>query len=341
MSWELKQRPDTILSSEGKANVGIYQGAFKEAKVLRPHELSLMGLKQILGHKKWHFAAITTDEVFITCAVADVGYAGNSFVSIVNLKTGEVLRDFSFLGMPGLNVHVNDRPAEGAMASFTQPFSKVSLKRADGTSTYYLYISHKDCEVSASFEAASEASTLAVIGAQKEHKFSFTQKSNLMATKGTLKIANQKWNLDTGLSSLDYSAGIYPHIIHWFWGFGQGRLSDGATVGFNLARGNNLGGQLENVLWLNNKMYKISAAEFSFDKNQLMSPWKMATDDGLLKLDFRPLGLHKEHKDLVIVKSKFAQVTGLYDGTIRDPETGKELQVRNLPGIAEDQFIQW
>jgi len=341
MSNKLKPRPEFILGPQGNAQKGAYTGGFDHALITKPLSFSMSGIKQALGHKSWFFIGIGSEDFFVSCAIADVGYAGNAFITVVDLKNGKTLKDVSFIGMPKLNLHVNDYPGEGARAFFKRPGSKIEIQRIKGSSFYQVDLNLMGFKLSATLETSGAPDTLAVIGGQNEHQFAFTQKSNLLSVKGEMKLGKKKWDLENALGSIDYSSGIYPRIIHWYWGFAQGRLPDGRGIGFNLAKGNNLGGQLENVLWIKDKMYALTEADFIFEKKNLMSEWKMKTADGLIDLRFTPKGIHQEHKDLKIVKSEFSQVIGVFDGMIKDPETKEIFQISGLPGIGEDQYIKW
>lgn len=341
MSSNLNPRPENIFDLNGIPNVGTYYGSYNQVQILRPKGISCSGLKQAIGHKRWHFVGLATEEVFISCVLVDVAYAGSAFLCVVDLKNGNVIKDVSFIGMPKLNLLVNDRAGEGAIASFKQPGSKIEIKRAIGSSSYTLDIKLKNFEISANLETSGAPESLVGIGKQNEGKFAVTQKTNLMPTKGQMKLGNTQWSLDGGLGSLDYSSGIYPRIVQWDWGFAQGRIQDGTAIGFNLAKGNNLGGQLDNVLWINGQLYPLKSADFVFEKNNLMQPWKVRTEDGLIDLTFSPKGAHKESMNLVIIKSQLSQIFGLYDGIIRDPISHKELTISNLPGICENQYAKW
>lgn len=341
MSFELKPKPESILDLNGAPNVGAYYGSYNQVQILRQKGISWSGLKQAISHKRWQFVGLATDEVFISCVLVDVAYAGSAFLCVVDLKNGKVIKDISFMGIPKLNFLVSDRPGEGAIASFKQPGSKIEIKRAMGSSSYNLEIKLKNFEISANLETSGAPESLIAIGKEREGKFAFTQKANLLPVKGQMKIGNTHWNLDSGLGSLDYSSGIYPRVVQWDWGFAQGHNQDGTAIGFNLAKGNNLGGQLDNALWINGQLYPLKSVDFVFEKNNLMEPWKVKTEDGLINLTFRPKGAHKEQTNLVLIKSQLSQIFGLYDGTIRDPASGKEHTITNLPGICENQYAKW
>ena len=58
-----------------------------------------------------------------------------------------------------------------------------------------------------------------------------------------------------------------------------------------------------------------------------------------VKLTFRPVHVHREYRDLKLVKSYFAQPVGLFDGTIT--VGGRTYDLANVGGVTEDQDILW
>lgn len=298
-------------------------------------------LRQTLSHKKWHFVGLATEKVFLAGAIVDCSYAGNAFFCVVDLETGTTMKNLSFLGVPRLNLSVNDRPDAGAMAWLRQPGVRFELWRPVRSAKYRLVVETKDLEVEATFDTRTAPEPLKVIGNPVNKLVAFTQKTNLLDASGKLRVNGRKMHLDGALGGLDFTAGFFPRITEWRWGFAMGKLKSGDRLGFNLAHGNNLGGKNENALWLGDKLYRLGEVQFFFDRKNVVAQWKLKTEDGLLDLTFTPKGLHREDRELLIVRSRFAQVLGLYSGTIKNPETGEILEIENLPGIAEDQRVKW
>lgn len=341
-SFVLSETPERVLDPSGDALVGAYAGGLHRVDLNPGDELSLVQrLRQAFSHKKWHFVGIATDKIFLTAALVDGGYAANGFLCLVDLETGTTLKNLSFLGVPRLSVSVNDRPGQGAMAWLKQPGARFEFWRPERSAKYRLSVQLKDLEIDAALDTRQAPAPLAVIGKPRDRLVAFTQKTNLLETTGKIKIAGRKISLDGAWGGLDYSAGYFPRITEWRWAFAMGRLADGKRIGLNLADGNNLGGQNENALWLGDKLFRLAPAQFFFDRKNVVANWKLKTDDDLINLTFTPKGVHREDREYVLVRSRFAQVLGRYDGTIRDPETGSRYDVVNLPGVAEDQRVKW
>lgn len=298
-------------------------------------------LRQAFSHKKWHFVGLATEKVFLAGAIVDCSYAGNAFFCVVDLETGTTMKNLSFLGVPRLSLSVNDKPGAGAMAWLRQPGARFELWRSERSAKYQLVVETRDLEIEASFDTRAAPEPLSVVGKSVNKLVAFTQKTNLLSASGKLRVNNRKMKLDGAFGGLDFTAGFFPRVTEWRWGFGMGRAANGERVGFNLAHGNNLGGQNENALWIGDKLYRLSDVQFFFDRKNVVAQWKLKTEDGLLDLVFTPKGVHREDRELVIVRSRFAQVLGVYSGTIKNPETGETLEITSLPGIAEDQRVKW
>jgi hypothetical protein len=285
---------------------------------------------------------MSVDDYFISTTIVDTGYAASAFFSIMKLDTGKIIEHRSFLGIPKITVFVNDHPREGASAWFRGIGARISLQRPLGSSKYKLFLKTDTVSVDAELDASSIAPLLSVTGAAVPGTSVFTQKTNLIPVKGKLLLKGKPAiSLDGGLAGLDYTRGCLPRYTNWRWATSHGKLSDGTGVGFNLADGNNLGGQNDNALWIGNKMFRLQKADFQFDPAKPASNWKISTDDGVVDLEFSPRASNREDRNLVLVESHFAQFFGYYSGTIKDSETGVVHKIVNLPGATENQNVKW
>jgi hypothetical protein len=95
----------------------------------------------------------------------------------------------------------------------------------------------------------------------------------------------------------------------------------------------------ENALWFDDRLVPVGRARFSWDRSDPMAPWTVRTVDGSVDLQFTPYAVHSEHKDLVVLTSRFIQPVGVFSGTIR--VDGVESVISAMPGVTEDQDIRW
>lgn len=308
------------------------KGSLNNVEVVKKN---LKNATKFLEHKKWHFITIASNDFFLALAMVDLGYAANAFITLIDLKKNATLLDHSYMATPKIQLKVNDSPGEGSFCSFESTTMKMKLHRPLNSDDYQLVIKSRELNVDVSLKVKS--SPLVVVG----NNHTFTQKTNLMKISGVIKFRNENWDLAEAYGGLDYSTGLYPRKTQWYWAFGLGKTTENHEFGFNLALGNNLGGQKENAVWFNGEIIELSEAEFEFDKMSILTPWKMKTKDTILELTFHPRGIHKDLKNFVLIESRFHQLYGFYSGIYKDPKTQKTHEFSGLPGISEDQYVKW
>jgi hypothetical protein len=96
----------------------------------------------------------------------------------------------------------------------------------------------------------------------------------------------------------------------------------------------------ENAIWFGDAPAYLPDVRFTFDRDQPLSPWRIKSDDGSVDLAFHAAGMHREQRNLIVAKSRFAQVAGEFTGKLRGPD-GRSVEVVALPGVVEDQFVRW
>jgi hypothetical protein len=327
MTRELRNRlppaPAEPLAPDGQARLGLYQGAFERI------DWRAGGVRRLLKQKRWLYACVATREVFAGVAIVDVGYAANAFAYAVDLAGG-LLASESFLGVPGLSAAV-----DGARGRFDGPGVRLRLDRgADG---WTFACRTRALSLEASLDATRAPPPAAAVMEVRDG-FNATQKCCLLPATGRLRAGGRDFDLAGGLGGLDHTNGLLPRETTWRWAFGLGRAPDGTPVGFNFSDGLSTAPGAENVLWWGDRLVATGPARFTFDPAHPEGAWQVRTDD--VDLRFEPRGMHREDRNLGIAKSRFAQVAGLYAGTVRTPD-GALVEVADVPGVTEDQFVLW
>jgi Protein of unknown function (DUF2804) len=351
MTHPLPRIPDALATEAGVPRFGTYEGGLDEVRLsalAEPYGLPLH--RRLLHHKKWFYGFAATDEVAALCAVADLSYTANAFVLAVDLKGRQVLVDEGFLGVPKPLVHVGDRPNGGFAAHYRSPLGRFEVSRPSGDARYHWSTSlglpvpfraapfKWQCDL---LTAGGPPPLTVVAPVGGGGTVNVTQKWAGLQCFGALEHHGRRWNLDGGVGGFDYTHGYLARNTAWRWAFGCGRLADGSPIGFNLVEGFNetRDDVNENALWVDGQLYPLGRARFTFRRDDPLDAWTMETRDGALNLHFRPIAAHREHKDLVLVKSRFVQPVGLYEGTIK--VGGRTLELSAVPGVAEDQDILW
>ena len=107
----------------------------------------------------------------------------------------------------------------------------------------------------------------------------------------------------------------------------------------NLAAGVNETGFTENALWLDGKLIKIDMVNFQFDRYRPDSAWRMQSADGIVDLQFTPLGQRKEKINALLIASNFTQHFGVFAGRISLAD--ELIIIENCWGFAEDHYARW
>ena len=87
-------------------------------------------------------------------------------------------------------------------------------------------------------------------------------------------------------------------------------------------------------------MSKVDTVDFRFDKDNLNTPWHILSADKKVDLVFKPEAQRGENVNALIIKSKFTQLFGIFEGKLVTKE-GEVIAVDNCPGFAEDHFARW
>jgi hypothetical protein len=302
--------------------------------------------RRLLKHKKWLYSFVATRDVVALCAVVDVGYSSNCFCLAVDLNDNQVLLDDSVLGLSAPMVHVSNAPSSGLEARFTSPTLRINASRPAGSERFHLHaragLLGRKLDLQVDFLAAGAPPPLTVIApVPGDGVVNVTQKWAGMLTFGALQVGKRRYVLDGGVGGMDYTHGYLAHHTAWRWGFACGRLADGTPIGLNLVEGFNETREdvNENALWVGGRLIPLSRARFSWNKADPLDKWEVSTDDGAVQLTFRPIGAHREARDLKLVTSWFIQPVGVFEGLITID--GRSYPVENLPGVTEDQDILW
>lgn len=346
-AWSLSQVP-TSVAEAGRPRFGTYRGELPEV------DWGHLGARWVpsgaarrLRRKRWHYLVVATPEVLATCSVVDTGFSAAAFVSALDLKERRPLGDVSFSGAP-LLAEVGDRPGAGLVATYRTLGGRVAMRRGE-EERYQVEVEVSRLR-SSSLQGLRWEGGLVVAGGPPaltviapvggEGTVNVTQKRGALLAVGSLQAGGRRWRLDGGVGGTDYTQGFLARHTAWRWAFATGRLADGTPLGLNLVEGFNEDPQSnENALWLGDRVYPLARARFTYDKHELLDPWRVVTVDGAVDVRFRPLYVHREDHDFRWAVSHFAQPMGLFEGTVRLGE--RTLKLEGVPGVTEQQDVLW
>jgi hypothetical protein len=283
---------------------------------------------------------ISTRQIAVAAAIVDASYAASAFLIAADLEDREVLCDRGALGVPWLAVAVADRPNEGASARFTWPGMHIRASRNTRADVYAIKASVGRFTLDAELDVRGAPAPLTLVAPVINGTVNVTQKWAGLPARGTVRTRTRTYSLDGGSGGFDYTSGLLARHTAWRWAFATGSDAEGSAIGFNLVSGiNDTSTASENVVWIDGTTVPVGRVNFLFDPGATISQWRISTDDGVLDLIFEPIGEHREHRDLGLVRSRFVQVMGTFGGTIN--VRGRSRRVSMLPGVTEDQDVIW
>jgi len=316
------------------------------AQMLSPFSLLKAGMGISPLPKRWQFLTITTDELTLGLGFVHLGYITQCFLHLSPRTAFLPGAEFLQLGAPGLQFSLSEHALHGLEARYQNPISGTRLAIRGTGCVLELAGSdrHTGLKVDARIELPQPADThtLNVLGQDQAPAWIATVKSALLPVSGTLQLGDGKViSLDGGLAGLDCTVGFPPRHTRWHWGYALGRASDTKgtkrPMGFNFARGNNLGGQNENALWWDGKILRLPPVEFTPGSRD--RPW-MISGPGVA-LEFTEKTRLSNINQLGVVSSNLVQAYGEFAGTIRAPGTDNTLTLASVGGICEDQDVLW
>jgi Protein of unknown function (DUF2804) len=327
--------PLSAVNDYGQVNFGQYAGALPHidwSGLAAPHCRSRFW--RYFHHKRWQYVALATDELFCAVAIVDVGWTNTAFAYAFDRHQRKMLANFSQDGVPGLSARLNAHPASGAASHFNFLSNHICFQQQPDSQQYQLDVQCGALVLHASFDAENAPPCLLAIGPVAGGSVHATVKSAGMPLSGSVTVAGQRYDLAGGVASFDHSNGFLARETAWRWA-----SAHGLALGFNLQSG--YFGNHENCLWLDGNLISLGTAHFDFDPQDILAPWHIYTDDGLLDMQFQPEGCRSENKNLLIAASRYAQPIGSFSGWVKASADAPPRRVERLVGVTEDHFSRW
>jgi hypothetical protein len=295
--------------------------------------------------KRWDYYAIFTPHQFFSATIADLGYAGNIFVYVLNFKTGE-LHEEGLVVPLGKGIQLPRNSTQGE-SIFEDQHAKLHFQVVpEGrhiSVSWPAFHGGRGISAEILLRQASSHESMTIVIPIGARRFYYNRKINCLRATGSIKYTGLVENLspENSIGSLDWGRGVWEYRSFWNWASASGFLSDGQTVGLNLGSGfGDLSAATENCLVLNGKVHKLDQVKFGYDPGKFMNPWKFTDSEGRLELDFVPFKERIATTKLGIIDSEVHQMLGRYSGTVRTDE-GRIVEVKDLIGFAEEHRARW
>ncbi|MQR00889.1 DUF2804 domain-containing protein [Glaciimonas soli] len=327
--------PANVVDASGQPRMGRYAGqtgTIDWSTLAAPFARS--GWWRRFHHKRWQYVALSTPELFCGIAIVDVGWTNTAFAYVFDRLQGKQIASFSQDGIPGLSAHVSEQP--GGASRFNCFGHRISYQPPVGAhgGKHQLSLHSKQFSIEAEFDDSGATPQLLAVGPIANGSVHATQKSPGMPLSGKVLVGDQRFDLQGGVASADYSNGLLARETEWRWA-----SAHGLDIGFNLQSG--YFGNQENVLWLDGQLYPLGHAHFEYDPVTPLAPWHIYTDDGLLDLTFMPEGARRENKNLLIAVTRYIQPIGSFSGWVKPEPNAEPRLVQHLVGVTEEHFSRW
>jgi hypothetical protein len=283
-------------------------------------------------HKRWQYVALSTPELFCGIAIVDVGWTNTAFAYAFDRKLRREVGSYSQDGIPRLTATLGN--ALDSASSFCWFADRIAFLPRPDRSGYGLQLRCGDFEIDADIAIGGAAPFLFATGPVAGGSVHTTQKSPGLRLEGEAKASGKRYDLRGGVASLDYSNGLLARETSWRWASAHSH-----EYGFNLQAG--YFGDQENALWIDGELVPLGAARFVYDALDPLAPWRIYTEDGLLDLTFRPEGLRRENKNLIVAASRYVQPIGSFSGWIKPAKDAKPRMIDGLAGVTEDHYSRW
>lgn len=308
------------------------------------HRCNLSGHR--FRKKRWNYWAIQNEQYFFCAGIADLDYAANGFVYLVDLRRKNVF-ERNVATPLARGITLGDEVQSAALFRNRHMTFSETHDETDVTSLLVTCDRFDDGDrLSAAIRIIypEDFETLGVVVPMDHSHFQYTSKHVAVPVAGRVRIGRREIPFEgvEAFASLDFGRGVWPRRTSWNWGAASGYVDD-ANIGVNLGGEWTDGtGATENAVFVNGRMNKIHEdLEWTYNPSNYLANWRVrAPRSGDVDLLFEPIVERRQHMDAIVVHSRVHQVFGIWSGTIRD-EAGETVEVPYLFGWAEEHHALW
>lgn len=338
-------KPGILLDSSGKlTQIGWSKYQFLDCNL---ENLKFYPLKsiQFLRVKRWDYYATFSPRYFFSATIADLGYAGNVFVYILDYSTNDLFEQGMVIPL-GRGIRLPRNSTHGKTTFDSDDVSLQFLVQADQRHIlvdWPGFNSGRGIKANIIYRCPADHESMTIVIPFSQSRFYYNRKINCMPAEGAIHYGNDRedLNLSTSIGSLDWGRGVWPYSSFWNWASASGYLSDGRTIGLNLGKGfGDLSHATENCFILQGKLHKLDQVEFIYSSNDYTKPWIFKDNHNRLALEFIPFKERIATTNLGIIHSEVHQLFGTYTGQLVTDD-GKIIHIDSLTGFAEEHFARW
>ena len=348
---KVETTPEKIVEKDGTINFGTFCTPFINANILdvplysSSHKAPAFWKKFRL--KEWQHFGIITPTHYFGMVIFDAKFMGVSFFyaydRVANKRfehsmqspggasrvAGQVYDDNCEFTKKGYRLRFENRLKDGFHKIIIDIDGKKNLPAVKG-------------EIKI-FEDLKTIEPLVQVSPVTQFRPFYTHKVAAPA-EGIIKLGAKEIVIDRkqDIALLDEQKTYYPYSSFWKWATSAGFSEYGELLAFNLCQNMITDDDdfNENCMWVDGKIYCLKAARFKFEKNNVLRPWEVRTEDGCLDLLFTPSGERAEKINAGLICSDFHQPFGMYNGRFKD-ENNRIYPLTNFFGLAEHHVTRY
>jgi len=325
----LRKAP-TVLAPGGAPEFGSFRGGLPRMDF---GPIPKGRLWRLTHEKRWTYVAVADENVFAAMAVVSLSYVATAMVFVLDRHTGKLLVDHSVIG-PGAAASFEDQGDGRRKAEFK--WGRTCLSLADNGCVVDLGGARTPTHIVTRPRSLARATPIAAV-VPIEGGYANATEKRLSEVSAEIIADGHRFLLDRALAAYDHTAGFLARHTAWRWALGMGFAKSGERIAFNLVEG--FVGEAECGGWVGDELFGLGEGRFDFDTERPSEPWQVRTTCGAIDLTFHPQAIHAEDKDMWLVRSKFIQPIGSFEGRV--VLGGKRFEVARLAGVTEHQDVLW
>ena len=340
---ELVERSPLLDSSGNLVQVGWARQPLLDCNLENSQFYSLRALQRF-RIKRWDYYGVTTPTHYYSFTLADLGYAGQAFVYVVNYETGEYHEET--LTIPLARGILLPRNSTEGTSSYEGPNARLRFEvepKGRRVSVDWPGFNGKGLKAEVLLHLKPDHESMAIVIPIPGKRFYYNRKVNCLPAEGWVEYGQDHTELlqDQALGNMDWGRGVWEYSSFWVWASASGFLKGGRRVGLNMGFGfGDTSAATENALILNGRVHKLGEIIFTYDSEDYTQPWRMISSDGRVNLEFTPFVERVAATNLLLIRSKVHQLFGRYSGVLR-ADDGEEIQLNGLVGFAEEHNARW
>lgn len=339
--------PHRLVEDAGLVHVGEFAHSVRDVNGRSFDYRTPMGGRQGAWARRFHYKqfqyfGVVSGSLLSGCALAHTGYLGLAFVYVYCTQTRRMVSETFRLPLAsGLSMTTSPVAGETVWASRGADIRMTYRDEGGAGLTKSLSVrTAKGLHISASMREPPAFQVRALCTQTGVNGWTYANKVAGLPVAGTIQSELGTFDLSSldAMGHHDFSAGYMRRETFWNWACFSARVG-GHALGLNVSCGVNETSYSENCLWLNGALIPVGLAQFSFDRNDPDSTWRVQTHDGAVQLVFTPAGVHSERLNLGVFASRFLQYFGQFSGTVRC--NGETIAINDVWGFVEDQYAKW